>query len=457
MNIEQLRALAHQKATEAQAILEGDAPDVEKANGLLAEAEGYRQRADTLRKTMTLADETKAPQSAKSGLVVVEDEADKKLKAGPQFGSFGEFLMAVKGAALNVPDERLPPLLSNDPMDEGGYNLGKALGPSFVGSIYQAKQKAITGMSEAVAADGGFLVGTDRGGSLLQRVYAVGDLLQRVDVTPISTASNGMTFYGVNETSRADGSRRGGIQAYWAAEGGEKTSSKPAFREMNLKLHKLVALVYSTDELLQDTTALEAWIMANLPEEIRFKAEDAIINGTGTGMPQGLLASGAVISVAKETGQAADTIVSQNVMKMWSRMWAPSRRNAVWLINQDCEPQLMQMSLAVGTGGVALYFPPGGLSASPYASLLGRPVIPSEYCQTVGDNGDIILADFREYQMIEKGGIQSASSIHVRFIYGESVFRFVYRCDGQSKWNSALTPKNGSNTLSPFITLAARA
>jgi HK97 family phage major capsid protein len=130
----------------------------------------------------------------------------------------------------------------------------------------------------------------------------------------------------------------------------------------------------------------------------------------------------------------------------------------VWVINQDCEPQLMQMSLGVGTGGVALYFPPGGLSAAPYATLMGRPVIAAEYMQTLGDQGDIMLADFSEYQMIEKGGVQTASSIHVNFTYDETVFRFVYRTDGQPKWNSALTPFSGSaNTLSPFVILDERA
>jgi HK97 family phage major capsid protein len=459
MKLEQLRQLAHSKATEAQAILEADEPDVEKANALLDESEGYKIRADQMQKALTLADATKAEEKAvepeKSGLVVVEDEADKAIKAKP-FTGFGDFLMAVKNAALNVMDDRLPSLVSNDAMDEGGYSLNKALGDQFVGGLVKSAYTKQTGLNEGIGSQGGFLVGTDQGGNLMQRVYNVGDLLQRVDMVGISANSNGMTFYGINETSRADGSRRGGIRAYWAAEGGVKTASQPEWREIDLKLKKVVGLVYATDELLQDASALETWILSNLPEELRFVVEDSVVNGTGAGMPQGIIGSGAVVSVAKETGQAADTIVSQNVMKMWSRMWAPSRRTAVWLINQDCEPQLMQMSLGVGTGGQAVYMPPGGLSGAPYGTIFTRPVIPSEYANTIGSLGDIMLLDFNEYQMIEKGGVQSASSIHVRFVYDESVFRFVYRCDGQPKWNSPLTPFKGTNTLSPFITLAAR-
>ena len=58
-------------------------------------------------------------------------------------------------------------------------------------------------------------------------------------------------------------------------------------------------------------------------------------------------------------------------------------------------------------------------------------------------------------QAIEKGGIESASSIHVQFLTDETTFRFVYRFDGGPMWSSTLTPFKGSNTQSPFVVLAA--
>lgn len=459
MNYTQLRALANQKVTEAIAILEGDEPDLETAKKLNEDATKYAERAVEMKALLTLAESTKAEPEAKTkptGLVVTEDEADKALKAKPLFKGLGDFLMAVKSAALGSIDPRLLPLHSTDAMDEGGYSLNGALGDEFVGGVTKSAYAKV--LNEGVGSAGGFLVDTDRNNAIMQRVYDVGELLRRVDMVGISANSNGMTFNAVNETSRADGSRRGGIQAYWAAEAGLKTASEPEFRQLELKLKKVVALVVATDELLQDANALESWIMSNLPEEIRFVVEDSIIAGTGVGMPLGIIPGGSTVSVAKEVGQAADTIVTQNIVKMYSRMWAPSRRGAIWLINQDCEPQLMQMSLGVGTGGVALYFPPGGLSASPYATLMGLPVIAHESMPTLGDTGDIMLIQPREYQMIEKGGIQSASSIHVYFTYDKTTFRFVYRTDGEPKWNSVLTPKSGSaNTLSPFVKLDERA
>jgi HK97 family phage major capsid protein len=465
MKLKELLEESRQKALTAQALLEGANPDMEQVEALMGESEDYRKRAEAIQATMAAVDGAddlikgiNAPTN--SGLVITEGEADRKLKAKP-FTGLGEFLMSVKSAREGSFDQRLLPLRSEDAGTEFGYSLNGALGDQFVGGIVQSAHKGTrkaTGLGEDVNSLGGFLVDTDRNNSIMARVYDIGTLLQRVDMVGISANSNGMTFNAENETSRADGSRRGGIRAYWTAEAGTKTASYPSFRQIELKLKKVVGLVYATDELLADANALENWILRNLPEELVFVVEDSIINGSGTGMPKGLLAgAGPRVSVAKEAGQAAATIVSQNVIKMWARMYSPNRRNAVWLIDQSCEPQLMQMSIGVGTGGDLVYMPPGGLSSPMYGTIFGRPVLPVEYCQAVGTQGDIILTDLGAYQMIEKGGIQSASSIHVNFTSDESCFRFVYRCDGQPKDAAALTPKSGGATLAPTVILDTRA
>jgi len=347
-------------------------------------------------------------------------------KAPGAFKSFGEQMQAVYKAGC--PDHAIDPRL-----------VTKA-----------------TGLSEGVPSEGGFLVEPQYAAELIKRTYETGVLLGKCRHIPIDADKNGLKINAIAETSRATGSRWGGVQAYWAAEAGTKTASKPVFRQMELNLQKIIGLCYSTDELLADATALEDILMQAFPEEFGFLIDDGIIRGTGAGTLLGILNSPCLITVAAEAGQAAATIVSENIMNMWSRLWARSKGNAVWLINQDVTPQLWTMSVAVGTGGVAVYMPAGGLSGQPYATLFGRPVIEIEQCSTLGTVGDIILADLGEYLVIEKGGIESASSIHVRFIYDETAFRFVYRIDGQPAWNAALTPYQGSNTTSPFVALATR-
>jgi HK97 family phage major capsid protein len=284
----------------------------------------------------------------------------------------------------------------------------------------------------------------------------MGEVVSRVRRIPISAGSNGLKINAIDETSRADGSRWGGVQVYWTAEAAQKTPSKPKFRQMELDLKKLAGLFYSTDELLQDASALQSIAMEAFSEELNFKIEDAIFNGTGAGQMLGIMNSGALITESKEAGQAASSIVYDNVLKMWSRLHARSRPNSVWFIDQSIEPQLYKMSLAVGTGGAPVYLPAGGASAAPYATLFARPVIPVEYAAALGTVGDICLFDLSQYLMIDKGGLETASSMHVRFIYDEMVFRFVYRVDGQPIWNSALTPKSGGSTQSPFVVLEGR-
>jgi HK97 family phage major capsid protein len=299
-------------------------------------------------------------------------------------------------------------------------------------------------------------VQTDLAGELMRPVYAESPILNGMRRFTISGNANSIKLYGVDETSRATGSRYGGVQAYRLSEADSITSSKPKFREIRMELHKVGVLAYATDEILQDSTLLEQVIGEAARNELRFFMADDVIRGTGAGMPQGLLNANALISVSAETGQDADTVMAENVIKMWARLPSPSRSRATWYINHEVEKQLQQMSIGVGTGGQLVYMPPGGLSESGYGSLFGRPVVPVEQCSKLGDKGDIILADMSQYFWAEKGGIQSASSIHVRFEYDEMTFRFLVRYDGQPSWSSALTPYKGNDTLSPFVTLAAR-
>lgn len=319
-----------------------------------------------------------------------------------------------------------------------------------------AYRAAASGANESVASDGGYLIQQDFSSELLQVTHSTGQLVSRVRHIPISGNSNGIKINGVNEISRASGSRWGGVQTYWAAEADTATASRPKFRQIELNMNKLFGLFYATDELLADAAALESVAMAAFSEEFGFKLDDGIIRGTGAGQPLGVLNAPSLVTVSKETGQAAASIVFDNLVKMWARCWGPSRTNAIWAYNQDIEPQLFSLGLIVGTGGSPVYMPPGGLSASPYGTLFGRPMIPIEQASTLGTVGDIILMDPSQYVMGDKGGMQSASSVHVRFIYDESVFRFTLRTDGQPLWASAMTPAQGSNTLSPFVALATR-
>lgn len=316
--------------------------------------------------------------------------------------------------------------------------------------------EASLGSNESVSEDGGFLVEKDIADGLLRRTFEVSNIASKVRRIPISAKSNGVKINAIKDDSRATGARWGGLQTYWIGEGDSLTPSRPKFRQMNLQLKKLAGLLYATSEMLQDSTALSGVIQEAFPEEFSFMVDDAIFEGEGTSKPQGFMTNGGKVTIAKEGGQAAATILFENVTKMWARCPARSMKTAEWWINQDTFPALMSLHQVIGTGGVPVYLPPGGLSQSPYGTLFGRPVMPIEYCETLGTEGDIVLADPSSYVLIDKGDIQYATSIHVAFLTDEQAFRFIYRVDGQPIDNKPITPFKGNANQSTFVSLATR-
>ena len=250
----------------------------------------------------------------------------------------------------------------------------------------------------------------------------------------------------------------GGITIYRTGEGGQKTATNPTYARIELTLHKLTGLVHISDELLEDSAiAVEANVTRKFAQAIAFVEDDDFLNGTGVNQALGVLSSAnpALITVTAITGQGASTIVAENIRDMWARMYPAGQNRAIWIANIETFPQLYGMAMAVGTGGVPVWLPAGGISGAPYQSLMGKSLILTEKCQALGTAGDIALIDFSQYVIGQKGGLQIATSIHFRFDYDEQSFRFVLRYDGQPTWTSALTPLRSSSTLSPFICLSS--
>jgi HK97 family phage major capsid protein len=319
---------------------------------------------------------------------------------------------------------------------------------------YQSELRAATGISEGSPSEGGFLVGTDMQRTIRQRMFEVGKLTGRCESQPIGPNSNALSYPKLKESSRKDGSRQGGIQVYMTGEAASLTKTNAEFEPGRMLLDKMTAYVVATDELLQDAVALNGWYRREVPRAMAFKADQQIYAGSGAGQFIGVLNSSAYVTVSKEQGQDANTIVAQNIMKMYARHLNPT--NAQWYINQDCWPQIFNLSISVGTGGAPLFIPPGNIPDAPSGTLFGRPIVPLEQCKSLGNLGDICFGDFSQYMLIEKGGIRSDSSIHVAFDTGETAFRWQYRINGQPTYNNTVTPYEGSNTLGDFIVLEAR-
>lgn len=370
-----------------------------------------------------------APAATPARMTVPRQAADPIARQRYGFHSFGEFCSTVRAAATQG---SVDPRLTN---------------------------AATTYGSEGVGADGGFAVPPEWKSSIMALVLGEDSLLGMTDQNPVS--SNSMTFPS-DETTPWQSS--GGILAYWDSEAGTMTQSKPALKEVTVKLHKLTALVPVTDELLADAPAMGSYVQRKAGEKLQFKVNDAIVNGTGAGMPLGIMNAPCLVTVSKISSQVADTFHAKNAVAMMGRMPARNFRNAVWLINQDLITQIPALGFPVtdGTttnvGAGAIYTAPGAMAnGSPYGALWGRPIIATEACAPIGDLGDVILADLSQYLTVTKsGGVQSDVSIHLYFDTNTTAFRFVLRMNGQPWLSSAIARKSGSNTLSHFVTLEAR-
>ena len=246
-----------------------------------------------------------------------------------------------------------------------------------------------------------------------------------------------------------------GVQAEWRAEGTQMAASKAAVTPAIMQLHELYAFVLATQEVLDDAPRLQNRITVQAANAIRWKAFEAVVTGDGNGKPLGFMNSGAMVTVGKEAGQAADTINVPNVLKMYSRLLRQGGR-PMWLANSDTLPQLGQLTI----GNVPAWLPLNQpLAGAPDGGVfLGRPMIFNEHSSTLGDVGDIMAVDLSGYALATKsgGGIDFASSIHLFFDYNISAFRWIFRLGGQPYLSKPIAPAKGAATKSHFVALEAR-
>ncbi len=297
------------------------------------------------------------------------------------------------------------------------------------------------------------------GGFLVPSAIAPGVMVVRPDEIPLATTPIPMKVPSLYVNARVDknhsSSVSGGLTVARKPETVDASASRMQFEQIHLIAHDLFGLVYASESMLTDSPeSFVAILSAGFQDEFTCNRINEILNGTGSGEFLGILKSAALIQVNKEGSQSADTILKENIDKMIARCWRYGR--AVWLANHTTRPQLASLYQLVGTtgGSVVEYFKPG---AGPNGAdlLAGRPLYFTEYCSTLGDKGDIVLAQMSEYLEGTYQPMQQAESIHVRFIAHERAFKFWLRNDGRPWWTSALTPKNGES-LSPFVTLQAR-
>lgn len=421
-------AVAAAKALNATATAEKremNAEELTQFDAHMADAESIQANIERAEK-LEAAD--KGAEVADDARIEVAENVAKDPKGG--FNFVGEFMKAVHGAHT---------------AQRNGTALDKRL------LIGAAAPGAGTYANEASGGDGGFLIPPEFGKEIFQLSLGDQSFISMTD--QVTVTGNAMSF--PRDESTPWGTN--GVRAYWQGEAGSGQGTKPSFGYEALRLKKLMALVPVSDEMLDDASAMASYLPKKIGASIQWKTNEAILFGSGAGLPQGAMNSGAVITVPKDSGQAASTLSALNLANMIARLPEGSFGSAVWIINNDVLPALFTLTL----GGYPIYLPAGSgvgaIQGSPYGSLLGRPVIVSQHANTFSSAGDVMLIDLSYYQTITKGtGVQTATSMHLYFDADATAFRTTFRVDGQSKISAAISPAKGTTKLSPFVQLGAR-
>ena len=297
--------------------------------------------------------------------------------------------------------------------------------------------------------DGGYLVETDKAADIATTAIQTGVFSSRCSLQPIGPDADSYSYLAADDRDRSDG-KINGVAVYRKGEADEMTAGgKAKLKERELRLEDLYGLVYVTNRMLRDAPAMASYTKRVLRQQLSFRLDQEIWEGTGAGQCLGVMNSDLPVTVAAEAAQTAGTIVAENVVKMLGR-FKGNLRSAAWFVNQDCLSQFPLMTI----GDMPVYQP--DFRGNPFGALFSLPIVPVEFCETLGTLGDIVLADWSEYLLITKGGVEEAESIHVKFLTDETAFRFIMRNNGQPLHDRPITPLNGSNTLSPFVLLAAR-
>lgn len=317
-----------------------------------------------------------------------------------------------------------------------------------------------SGINEGVGSEGGFVVPdqytekifsdemSDGSTPLLDACDRAVMTTNSISIPSFDDSTHATAPYGIHWAPIAEGGSFGGIQTL-------------PFRKIGMVAKKIGALFSCSNEWMQDTSAqMRARVEAIFTKSLRWKICDLMWSGIGAGVPLGALNANATLSIPKEVGQDADSVVTENIVQMWSRLLPGSHSRAFWACNPSCFPQLATLQIGVGTGGIVVSVlqtgGASGIAGSPSTAIFGRPLVLSEHLPALGDSGDICLIDPSLYVMGDRRQIIVDASQHLKFDEDLTVFRASVRLDAQPVLANVRQPKNGPSAAW-CVKIAARA
>jgi len=290
-------------------------------------------------------------------------------------------------------------------------------------------------LQESDDTAGGFLVPEEFQNEVIRFATENAVVRPRARVFPMKT--NTLTLPKLDQSNY----KFAGIDIHWEGdEGEEKEESQPKFGRITLKLGKMIGLCPVSDDLLNDSVVnLANFLVSIFGEAIAYEEDKQFLVGNGMKKPLGVVNCG---TPRARTG--AGCIVYEDLKHMIEDLPAWANAGARWTLTRAALTEILDIKSGIYTGaavdqteGFPLFLPGFSIAAGIPKTILGYPYDLTDKLPAVGNKGDIILGDYSAYYIGDKGGLSVASSIHDRFRYDETTFRFVKRVDGQCALKNA--------------------
>ncbi len=331
----------------------------------------------------------------------------------------------------------------------------------FGAAVYKYQNKmdrALTGevtkaLGETTGSTGGFMIPVEFRPELLRLI--IEDQVVRPRATVVPMATDQLWWPKIVDTSHVSGIH-GGMKGTPTAEAASLGTGDPVFGQLRLIPTKYTDYIPVSNELLMDSPISIPPLIGMLGREaVGFSEDYDALFGAGPNTLLGVMKSGSLISVARtSTGH----ILWDDIRNMYGSMFPSSYKRGVWVVSPSGLMDVMNMSISVGVGGNGVFIAniPGQTAAdSVPMRILGQPLIVSEKMAALGTVGDLLFADFSYYIIGDRMDLTIDASEHYLFGTDQTAFRLAERLAGAPWIDSALTAKNGVDTLSAFVTLAA--
>ena len=310
--------------------------------------------------------------------------------------------------------------------------------------------------NENVGSEGGWLVPQVLLAPIMDDSLRLEIVRPRCRVFPMTATGARIPSLDLEDRSQGRGDTLAGIALEWLPELGTGHYQTPRYRSQLLIAHRAAIYIQSSLELVAYAPTFGQTLMDAFSAGTARGLDYAFIHGTGAGQPLGVLNAPCLVSVAKQSGQVADTLMYDNITRMYARMLPNLIGDSIWMIHPSCVPQLLSLSVT-GSAATGATMPPlFSQLANGSFSMLGRPVVVSDLCRPIGDQGDVIFAAWSAYAV----GMRMFGSIEQSNAPGWTEYaqdyRLTVRVDGQPLYSKAVIPPFSAATLSPFVVLDAR-